>query len=189
MSHETTSPERTQHEQDYDWLHLTDDEAVLWTGHPSLYTVAPGLLASFVLAAVGIALTVAFALSVAWLPDPLTTLPAWTPLVLVVCGALYAVGEYIVLKQTRYVITTEEVYRKEGLLRQNVAKIRHDRIQNTTCDQSLVERLFSFGDITIYTAGTDAMEIRLTDVPQAQTVNGLLTEALDDAADQTPRRV
>ncbi|GAA0451255.1 PH domain-containing protein (plasmid) [Halococcus dombrowskii] len=172
-----------------DWLHLTDDEAVLWSGRPSLYTIAPGLLAGFVLAVVGLAFTAAFALSVAWLPAPLTDLPAWAPLVLVIGGAFYAGSEYLLLSQTRYVLTTEEVYRKDGLLRQNVSKIRHDRIQNTACDQSLVERLFSFGDITIYTAGTDTMEIRLTDVPQPQTVNGLLTEALDEAATQSSRRI
>jgi uncharacterized membrane protein YdbT with pleckstrin-like domain len=209
MSHDTASTDRGQREQDSgqqrthdgeesasetplkspDWVHLTDDEEMLWTGRPSLYIIAPGILGGFILAAVGIALTVSITLSLAWLPDVLTRLPAWTPLILVVCGVFYAVSEYVLLKQTRYILTTEEVYRKDGLLRKNVSKIRHDRIQNTTCDQSLLARLFSFGDITIYTAGTDAMEIRLTDVPQPQKVNGLLTRALDDAATQTPRRV
>ena len=80
-------------------------------------------------------------------------------------------------------ITTEEVYRKEGLISQDILKIRHDRIQNTTCSQSALERLFSLGDITIYTAGSDDLEILLTNVSQPQDVNGILTKAFDNAND------
>lgn len=164
-----------------DWLHLTDDEEVLWDGHPSLYTIGSDILFSLVLIVVGLGLTAAFLIPLDWVPEAFAEQRALLPLIFVAAGIVFFGIQYGMLRRTHYVITTEEVYRKEGLISQDVLKIRHDRIQNTTCSQSALERLLSLGDITIYTAGSDDLEILLTNVSQPQDVNGILTEAFDNA--------
>lgn len=154
-----------------DWVTLTEGEEVRWTGHPSLRLIAPAVVAGLVVAFGGIALT-------AVLTDPTVR---WLPLLGIPIGLAVIGWSYVSLVSTRYVLTSEEVYKKTGLLNRTVAQIRLDRVQNTRCSQSVTERLFSYGDITIYTAGSDTMDITLDDVPNPQEVNRRLTEALDAA--------
>ena len=152
-----------------DWVTLTEDETVLWDGHPSFRLIAPSVAVGLVVALAGIALTVV-------ITDPTIR---WLFLLGIPIGVVIIVWAYLSLVSTRYVLTSEEVYRKRGILNRNVAQIRLDRVQNTTCSQSATERLLSYGDITIYTAGSDTMDITLADVPNPQAINRQLTEALD----------
>ncbi|WP_435078267.1 PH domain-containing protein [Halococcus sp. AFM35] len=160
-----------------DWVTLTDGEEVLWQGHPSLRLITPSVVVGLVLALGGLALTVV-------LTDPPVR---WLPLLGVPLGIAVVAWAYVSVVSTRYVLTTEEVYRKNGIINQSVAQIRLDRVQNTTFSQSLTQRLFAYGDITIYTAGSDTMDITLADVPNPQQVNRHLTEALDAASESGAR--
>ena len=159
-----------------EWVTLTEGETVVWDGHPSLRLIAPRI-------AVGIVLVVAGAVLTQMLE--LEGVPSWLPLVLVPIGLLVIAWAYVGHVSTQYVITSEEVYRKTGLLTRDVVQIRLDRVQNTACTQSLAERLFSYGDVTIYTAGSDTMDISLYNVPDPQRVNRLLTEQLDAVAESS----
>ena len=155
-----------------DWVTLTEGEEVLWQGHPSLRLITPSVVVGLVLALGGVVLTVV-------LTEPTVR---WLPLLGVPLGIAVVAWAYVSLVSTRYVLTSEEVYRKRGIFDQSVAQIRLDRVQNTTFSQSPTERLFSYGDITIYTAGSDTMDITLENVPSPQEVNQRLTEALDAAS-------
>lgn len=161
-----------------DWVTLTEGEDVLWQGHPSLRLVTPSAVVALALAIAGIALT-------AVLTDPSIR---WVPLLGIPLGIAVVAWAYVSLVSTQYVLTSEEIYHKTGLLNQSVAQIRLDRVQNTTFSQSVAERLFSYGDITIYTAGSDTMDITLSNVPEPERVNQRLTEALDAASGTTRTR-
>ena len=154
-----------------DWVTLTDGEAVLWEGHPSLRLMTPAVVVGLVVALGGIALTLV-------VTDPSIR---WFPLVGIPVGLALIGWSYVSHVSTHYVLTSEEIYEKTGLVNRSVAQVRLDRVQNTTCHQSAMERLLSYGDVTIYTAGSDTMDITLADVPKPQEVNRRLTEALDDA--------
>ena len=160
-----------------DWVTLTEGEEVLWQGHPSLRLITPSVVVGLVLALGGVVLTVV-------LTEPTVR---WLPLLGVPLGIAVVAWAYVSLVSTRYVLTSEEVYRKRGIFDQSVAQIRLDRVQNTTFSQSPTERLFSYGDITIYTAGSDTMDITLENVPNPQEVNQRLTEALDAASGSDAR--
>ena len=160
-----------------DWVTLTDGEEVLWQGHPSLRLITPAVLLGLALAGGGLALT--FVLS-----DPAVR---WLPLLGIPLGLAIVAWAYVSLVSTRYVLTSEEIYQKTGIVNQSVAQIRLDRVQNTTFSQSMTERLFSYGNITIYTAGSDTMDITLENVPNPQEVNQRLTAALDAASERGAR--
>ncbi|PSP88432.1 hypothetical protein BRC90_07465 [Halobacteriales archaeon QS_4_69_34] len=161
-----------------EWVTLTAGEEVRWDGHPSLRLVVPSIVLGFALIAAGAALAVVL---------DLEGVPQWLPLVLVPVGLLVVGWAYLVNRSTRYVITSEEVYRKRGLLGRDVAQIRLDRVQNTAVSQSFGQRLLSYGDVAIYTAGTDTMNIVLDDVPDPRRVNRILTEQLDAVAERSSR--
>jgi uncharacterized membrane protein YdbT with pleckstrin-like domain len=152
-----------------DWLDLGPDEEVLWAGHPSLVAYAGELAAGVVLVVLG---TVgAFAL------DPYGILGV---LAVVVGLALIALT-HLRRISTGYVITSAEVYHKEGLVSRDVTQIRYERIQNTSFSQSVTERLLSYGDVIITSAGTGEVEIVLKSVPEPAELKRLLSEGLDTA--------
>jgi uncharacterized membrane protein YdbT with pleckstrin-like domain len=160
-----------------DWVTLTEGEELLWQGHPSLRLITPSVLVGLALALGGLALTFV-----------LTEPPVrWLPLLGIPLGLAVVAWAYVSLVSTQYVLTTEEVYRKTGIVNQSVAQIRLDRVQNTTFSQTLTERLLSYGDITIYTAGSDTMDITLANVANPQQVNRRLTTALDAASERGAR--
>jgi uncharacterized membrane protein YdbT with pleckstrin-like domain len=56
---------------------------------------------------------------------------------------------------TRYVITTERLNIRRGLLSRHVQQTSIDRIQNVNTEQSFVDRLLHVGKVDFDTAGTD----------------------------------
>ncbi|XVH31060.1 PH domain-containing protein [Haloferacaceae archaeon DSL9] len=166
-----------------DWVTLTPDEEVRWVGRPTIYTIAPALVASALAVIFGVIVVVALPSLVGESPNRALYI---IPLALIVAGL--AVGSLTYLRWIRllYVITTEEIYIKRGLVSRDVSQIRLSRVQNTTFNQSIIERALSFGDITIYTAGTDTMNIELENVPDPDRINGILTTLLSNE-DTRPR--
>lgn len=153
-----------------DWVTLTDDEEVVWIGRPSLHRIAPRIVGGAVLVLVGLLLN-------AFLPQDLPFRgAAYLPVPL---GMLVVAVAYVRHQSVRYVITTNEVYKKTGLISREVTTLRLDRVQNTTFTQSLFERFLSYGDLYIETAGTAGTEMVFEAVPDPEGVSSQLTEQLD----------
>jgi uncharacterized membrane protein YdbT with pleckstrin-like domain len=162
------------------WVTLGEGEEIVWSGRPSMLLVAGSLLIGFLVVAAGSALYGVFI--------PADSGLQWVGLLVVVAGIAYMAYTGFRHQSTRYVITSNEVYRKEGMFSRQVTSLRLDRIQNTTFEQSLVERLFAFGDVHVDTAGTGGTEITFEAVSRPQEVSGLLTKQLDRVAHRsTPR--
>ena len=151
-----------------DWVTVTEGESVVWQGHPSYHLLTGSVLFVAVVVATGSFVAVAVS-------PPLNI----GGVALVVLGVVWLVAALIGHRATAYVITSREVYKKTGLLSRTVTTLRLDRVQNTSFDQSLLQRLFSYGDVRVDTAGTDTTELVLRGVPNPQKVAGLLSEQLD----------
>lgn len=159
-----------------DWLDLGPGEEVLWAGHPS---VVP-YLGAF---ALGALLVLGGAVGAVLLGEYAIVGVAGIAVGLAIAG--WAHYQRI---STGYVITSSEVYHKEGLISRDVTQIRYERIQNTSFSQSVLERALSYGDVIITSAGTGEIEITLHNVPDPATLKGLLSEQLDDVyATDAPR--
>ena len=171
--------------QQVEWVHKNPEEKLIWAGNPSLWTLAVNIVMGLILIILGISLTIAFGVGLSWVPPVLSGPVVFAPLLLAVVGIAIIVFPLVLLLHTRYIITTEELYRKTGFFRRDIKNIRHDMIQNTSCNQSLYERLLSFGDIGIYTAGTDSTEIILMNVRRPQQVVNIIKKASDDASDDS----
>ena len=170
-----------------DWLHLSSTEEVLWSGRQTAYSLIGGSIFGVVLLVAGIAgtaLLVPLDLGET-LGESVPSIIMFAPLILSLFGLLYLTVHYLRWRLTYYVVTTEELYHRHGILSQNVQQMRIARIQNTTCNQSLIERLLSFGDITIYTAGSDDYDFILRNVPSPQEVNRKVTRQLGEIKEGT----
>ena len=151
-----------------EWMTLSEDEQIVWLGSPSLLLATGSLFRGLLVVVAGIALYGILLFANVEFP--------WVALLLIPAGLLLMVYAYVRHRSTRYAITTNEVYRKEGLLSRQVTSLRVDRIQNTSYKQSFLERLLSYGDVHIDTAGTGGTEIIFEGVSNPQEVSGLLTE-------------
>lgn len=152
-----------------DWLDLGSDEEVLWAGHPSVVPYLGGFALGAALVVGGVVWAVLFGEY------------ALVGVIAIAAGLAVAGWTYYRRISTGYVITTAEVYHKEGLIARDVTQIRYERVQNTSFSQSVLERTLSYGDVIITSAGTGEVEITLHNVPNPERLKRLLSEQLDDA--------
>lgn len=130
----------------FDWLALDATEDVVWSG-------SPHLLGYFWVLVAGVLLVPAFGVGLAVI--------AWG---------------YLRVTNTVYVISTESVYKKTGVLSRTVTEIGHEKIQDTSYSQSVVGRYVGFGTVEISTAGGSGVEMRLAYVPDPLDVQSRLDE-------------
>jgi membrane protein YdbS with pleckstrin-like domain len=166
-------PDPVETVRDASWLNLTDGEDVVFATNPSIWPVVPELLMGLIV----IVGSVAGAIMYRWE---------------VVFGVLLGLGllGYFELarRRTWYVLTDEEVYIKSGIISTRKRHTRHERLQDTSYDVSIVERLLGFGDIHLTTSGTNAQEFLLQNVPNPSEFSQLITELIDAAVGgESPR--
>ncbi len=127
-------------------MELRDDETMIFDGHPSpratlqLYAKGDGL--ALVIGAalwfiVSPAVGIAVALTIAFLT--------------VLIGA-------IARRRVRYVITSQRLYIREGLLSKYEQQTRLDRIQDVSTRQSFFERMLGIGTVDFDTASGESDE-------------------------------
>lgn len=168
-----------------DWIHLSDEEEVLWTGRPSLHTILVAVVGGLLIAIAGVVFTVLLSRAVE--SRNLPALVGYLPLLLTVAGIAWAAIAYLNWVRLLYVITSSEIYVKYGLVSRDVTQIRLGRIQNTTFEQSILQRLLGYGDVRIYTAGSGTEDLLFDDVPDPETVTQLLSDVMG-SEDTTERR-
>jgi uncharacterized membrane protein YdbT with pleckstrin-like domain len=168
-----------------DWMHLSDDEEVLWTGRPSLHTILVAVVGGLLIAVAGVVFTNLLRRAIAGQNIP--SLLGYLPLVLTVAGIAWAVLAYLNWLRLLYVITSSEIYVKYGLVSRDVTQIRLSRIQNTTFEQSILQRLLGYGDVRIYTAGSGTDDLMFDDVPDPEAVTKLLSDVMG-SEDTSERR-
>lgn len=168
-----------------DWFSPEPDETVVWSGQPRLKRILPTAARSFVVSMV--ALVAAFAgttwllsqlppRAVAGLPVP-APLVVWLVAVLVVVWQLASVAlAYLRVEQTDYVLTDRRVYRKTGVLSEQVSSLGVERVQETTLSKDFFGNLFDYGTVAISTAGSGGTDMALTDLTDPETFRDRLNE-------------
>jgi len=156
-----------------DWLPARTNEAVVWRGAPRLRRVLPTVAAS----SCCIALLLAGAVVS---PGPLRAVPR-TALVggavlLSVPAVAVAAGAYLRTANVEYVLTDGSVYRKTGVLSTSVTRLDLETVQGTSLRKDLWGSLFDYGTISISTAGSDGVDLRLSDLDDPEPVRRRLRE-------------
>ena len=160
-----------------DWLHLTDDEQVVWESRPHPITMGSRLPLALVLVLVG------FGLAGWGVTEGGVGFPALLGVGLALVGLGVALVQYVVWTHTRYVITSEELYKKRGIVSRDVTQFRIDRVQNTSLQQDVIGRVLGYGDLTIYTAGSGEPELTFERTPSPERASSALNEQLGKYAD------
>lgn len=158
-----------------DWFHISDDEDIVWESRPHPITMGTRL-------PVGIGLALAGFLVAGWSGTDGVGLLTVLGVLLTVVGASVAFVRYLAWTNTRYVITSSELYKKRGVVSRDVTQFRLERVQNTSLRQSGIGRLLGYGDLTVYTAGSGEPELTFERVPSPDRASSRLSDQLETVA-------
>ncbi|WP_144923248.1 PH domain-containing protein [Halorubrum salsamenti] len=168
-----------------EWLSLDAGEEVVWTGKPRLRRIVSNV-ASFAVWSVA-AFVVAFVLtSVLNVEFPIPNRAVWGVAVLwTLLQAANPVRAYLRTKNTDYLLTDENVYKKTGVWSENVTRIGIDNIQNTQLKKNLFGNVFDYGTILLSTAGGSGVEMSIEDLDDPDELRTELRERIAQAGDRS----
>jgi uncharacterized membrane protein YdbT with pleckstrin-like domain len=153
-------------------MDLHPGEDVVFEGHPSWRAVLSFYI-SGVVGAAAIGAIVALAASV-----------AVGVVAAVVLFALVLVVGFVKRMATTYMVSSQRLYIRRGILSKNIQQTRIDRVQNVNTNQSLMQRILSVGTVDFDTAGTDDSEFRFIGIADP----GRVVEAVDRAQREAAER-
>jgi uncharacterized membrane protein YdbT with pleckstrin-like domain len=151
-------------------MDLHEGEDVVFEGHPSwralLSVYLGGTVAALVVGVV-----------VGLIADEVTGVLVGAALlaVVLIVGFLKRVG-------TRYMVTSQRLYIRRGLLAKREQQTRIDRVQNVNTDQSVLGRILRVGTVDFDTAGTDDSEFRFVGIGSPGEVVRAVDKAQREAA-------
>jgi uncharacterized membrane protein YdbT with pleckstrin-like domain len=155
-------------------MDLHPGEEVVFEGHPSwrgLLSFYIGAVVASAVVAVIVALIASTAVGV---------------LVGVVMFALALVVGFVKRMATTYLVTTQRLYIRRGILSKREQQTRIDRVQNVNTDQRLRDRILRVGTVDFDTAGSDDSEFRFVGIAGPSRVVVAVDRAQREAAAATP---
>jgi uncharacterized membrane protein YdbT with pleckstrin-like domain len=124
-------------------MELHDGETMIYEGHPSWRSILgfylKGLVAAIVVGVIVFLIT-SLALGI---------------VALVVVLALLVIAGLVKRVSTDFIITTERLHIRRGILSKAVQQTRLERVQNVNTSQSFLERVLRVGRVDFDTAGND----------------------------------
>ena len=153
-------------------MDLHPGERIVFEGHPSWRA-----LLSFYIGGVAGAAAVGVVAGLIW---------GWTAGFLVGVVLIAAVLAFGLVKRmsTTYMVSTQRLYIRRGILAKRMQQTRIDRVQNVNTAQSLRERLLRVGTVDFDTAGSDDSEFRFVGIADPGDVVAAVDRAQRDAAAQ-----
>jgi uncharacterized membrane protein YdbT with pleckstrin-like domain len=151
-------------------LHPTEE--IVFEGHPSWR----GLL-SFYVSAVAAAVVIGIVVV-------LVGSAGAGIVVAVVLIAVALVFGFVRRMATTYLVTTQRLYIRRGILAKRAQQTRIDRVQNVNTEQTLVDRIVRVGTVDFDTAGTDDSEFRFVGIASPDQVVAVVDHAQRRAAER-----
>jgi uncharacterized membrane protein YdbT with pleckstrin-like domain len=77
---------------------------------------------------------------------------------------------FLIRFATHYIVTTERLHIRRGIIARHVQETRLERVQNVNTDQSVLERVLQIGTVDFDTAGTEDSDFSFAGVAQPERV-------------------
>ena len=100
------------------------------------------------------------------------------PLLVVLVGAVVIVLEYLRRENTEYVVTTDALYKKRGVVSRDVKRVGFEKVQDTSYTQGFFGTQFGYGTVEISTAGGSGVELSFDNVADPKRVQELVNERI-----------
>lgn len=155
---------------------LTDDETILREFHPHWRVLLP---------IAGWAVLFGFIAAMVWFFEarvPDNDVRAAGPIAVMAAVALtvlLSIRPLIRWYATRYVLTSERIVVRTGILSRSGVEIPLENINNVLFSQSMVERALGYGDVLVESAGSQGQS-RLQDIPDPESFQSEIYRARED---------
>ena len=156
----------------FPWVSLDPDEEVAWSGRPRPHVIGwlavPALAIPILLVLVGRSVLSAVVGVLAW-------------------AAISYLG-YVYVKNIDYVVSTNYVYSKSGILGRSVTQIGLHNIQDTTLSQGIIGTYSNYGTVAFSTAGGDGTTLSYYLIDEPSTVKSTIDQQITNARRGTKDR-
>ena len=98
---------------------------------------------------------------------------SWIAIVLIVVSALWLILRYAKWATTNFVITSDRIIFRSGIIAKSGIEIPLERVNNVLFNQSIFERVLGAGDLLIESGG-EAGQQRFTDIRRPERVQNLI---------------
>lgn len=98
---------------------------------------------------------------------------SWIAIVLIVVSALWLIFRYAKWATTNFVITSDRIIFRSGIIAKSGIEIPLERVNNVLFNQSIFERVLGAGDLLIESGG-EAGQQRFTDIRRPERVQNLI---------------
>lgn len=97
----------------------------------------------------------------------------WVAIIAIVLSALWLIARYFKWASTNFVITSDRLIFRTGVVAKSGIEIPLERVNNVNFHQTVFERMLGAGDLLIESGGQDGQQ-RFTDIRQPQRVQNLI---------------
>lgn len=152
--------------------YLHEDEDILLDLHPHWFELAGPVVA------VAVLLGAAIAVRDVGLPN---RYPMLACLALSGAAVVWLLFRYLRWANTNFVLTTDRIVHRVGVLSKQGREIPLERVNDITCTQSLFERMIGAGDLVIESGGERGQQV-VPDIPRPFKVQNEIYRAIEDAS-------
>jgi hypothetical protein len=104
-----------------------------------------------------------------------TTYALFLLILILILGAGY---DFLGWRQKKYTLTNHRIIVQSGMVRRQKSFIHYDKIQDIVISQSLVDRLFSAGDMEVF-GGHEGTTLILEDIPKPFVVENMINRLME----------
>lgn len=145
---------------------LNDYETVALDLHPHWWYFAQPVLALVGSIILGIVALTVF-------DGDVGTVVRWIALILIVVSAIWLVLRYAKWATTNFVITSDRIIFRSGVVAKSGIEIPLERVNNVLFHQTIFERMLGAGDLLIESGGEDGQQ-RFSDIRHPERVQNLI---------------
>ncbi|HOK08451.1 MAG TPA: PH domain-containing protein [Candidatus Hydrogenedens sp.] len=129
-----------------------------------------------------------------WSGTPSQVLNLWIFIIcLLTCFLIipifYALWKWLVVKCTKYVITTERIKITTGVFSTKTDYLELYRINDITFEQPFLLRIFSLGNLKLTTSDTSTPELTLQAIPASEELQNEIRKCIETQRDKKRARV
>lgn len=156
----------------YPRKNLNEGETIALDMHPHWWYFWEPALTLIAILIVGIILLIVDT------PDWFDTGAKWLVIIAIVLAAIWLVSRYMKWISTNFVITSNRIVFRQGIISKSGVEIPLDRVNNVNFHQTILERILGAGDLLIESGGEDGQS-RFTDIRHPDRVQNLIHSEMD----------
>ena len=109
---------------------------------------------------------------------PLGEITVIMALVLIFALILWVIWDFLSWRSTKYILTNYRIIIKKGIISKTRTYIHYNKIQDITVFQTLIQRLFSCGNIEIF-GGHERTRLFLKDIPNPAKTERMINQMIE----------